>query len=381
MQTASQSYLDAVEGSAQPVAVVDAWYEGDLVAADLPIIGGSVTLDAARAITGSATVVTGSPDATLVPSRWDAPLAPYGSELQIRCGLKAAAGTTELFSLGWYRIDKSKPEEWWDTYPHPRDPSAPPLWACKGVKVTAECSDHMSYVDGDKFVIPEAPASLTSVLDEIRRIARDSVPIASFTGLSDAAIPASVSYQSSRVQAIQDLADVIGRVARVDPDGALALHPKTPSGPAVWSVDVGRGRGKIMNWDRPLDRSGLYNAVISTGTTPDGVPVQGVAVEPTGPLRYNGPFGRVPYPRSSSLITSEAAAQADAQTWLARLVRERIAPVVVSCAPNFALLLDDIVEVVLPDTTLSGPVSAITWPLPKGPMQMTVMVPIDQLWG
>ena len=252
---------------------------------------------------------------------------------------------------------------------------------CKGVKVTAECSDHMFLIDRNKFTAPEAPVSLSSVLDEISRIARDNVLIADLDGIADAAIPGTIAYQSSRVQAIQDLADVLGLVARMDPDGALALYPKTPSGPAVWSVDVGRDQGKIINWNRELNPDGLYNAVISTGTTPEGVAVQGIALEETGPLRWGGPFGHVPYPHSSPLITSQEAAYADAQTRLARLVQERIVPITLSCSPNFALVLDDIVEVVLPDTTLQGPVSTITWPLPKGPMQMTVMVPRDQIWG
>lgn len=380
MQEASQDYLDAGGGSSRPVAVADSWYDGELIAEDLPIISGSITLDSSRAIHGAGNLVIGSPDGTFVPRGWNAPLAPFGSEIQVRCGLQAAVGSTELFSLGWYRLETSKPDEWWGSYPHPTDPDAPPLWVCKGVKVTTDASDHMSYVDRYKFLAPEAPASLTSVLTEIRRLARDTVPIADWTGIGDAPIPATISYQSSRLQAIQDLADVLGRVARMDPDGALMLYPKTSTGPAVWTVEVGPNTGKIMNWDRPLTSAGLYNAVVSSGATPEGIPVQGIVVEAGGPLRWGGPFGRVPYLYSSPLITSQAAADADAETRLSRLIRERVVPVVVRTAPNFALLLDDVVELALPDSTLTGPVSTITWPVPQGPMQMTVMVPADQLW-
>lgn len=380
MQDASQDYLDAGSGSTRPVAVVDSWYDGELIAADLPVIGGSVTLDAGRAIHGATNLVVGSPDGTLVPRGWDAPLSPFGSEVQVRAGLQAAAGATEMFSLGWYRLSKADPDEWWGSYPDPTDPENL-LWACKGVKVTADADDRLSYVDRYKFLAPEAPESLASVLTEIRRLVRDTVPVADWDDIDDAAIPATISYQASRLQAVQDLADVLGRVARMDPDGALMLYPKSPAGPAVWTVEVGPGKGKILNWNRPLDSAGLYNAAVSSGTTPEGVPVQGIVVENSGPLRWGGPFGRVPWLHSSPLITSQAAADADAETRLARLIRERVVPVVVATAPNFALLLDDIAELQLPDATLTGPVSAVTWPVPQGPMQMTVMVPADQLWG
>lgn len=380
MQTVTAAFLDALQGSVRPVMRVDAWYDGRLVLGDVPVIGGSVTLDGNRAIHGAASLVAGSPDDTLVPSRWDAPLAPYGSECQIRCGIQTGPGATEMVSLGWFRLDSSDPSEWWANYRPEAQPELPEVWVCRGVKVAVQASDRLSILDDNRFLAPESPSDLSSVITEIKRITRDLIPIADLSAIGDAPIPAGIAYQSSRIQAVQDLADVLGRVARMDPDGALTLVPKTVTGDPVWTVKVGRDDGQIIDWGRKLDRQRLYNGVVSSGTGPDGVPVQGVATEETGPLRWGGPFGRVPYGHSSPLITTGDIAQDDAFTRLARLIEERVVPVTVRCPANYALQLDDIVRVELPDATLDGPISSITWPLPGGEMVLVVMVPRSQLW-
>lgn len=297
----------------------------------------------------------------------------------MRHGLNTANGT-EWVSLGWFRIDTSDPKENWVAYTDPTNPRVAPRWVQRGTKVSVQGSDRMARLDDARFLAPETPESLASVITEVKRLARDIVPIADLSGFSDAPIPASLAYQTSRVQAIQDLADVLDLVARINPDGLLTLAPKSPTGDAVWTVEVG-SQGQIVDWGRKLDRAKIYNAVVSSGTTSEGVPVQGIALEEEGPFRWGGPFGRVPFGHSSPLINSEAAAQADAATRLERLASERVVPITVSCVMNAALELDDIAGVALPDITLTGPVVALSRPLLSAVMEMTLMVPRSQLWG
>lgn len=376
MQDVSDEFLDALTGSLIPTVTVDAWYEGSLVMANVPLVSGSVTVDGSRAIAGSATIVAAKEDESLVPKRWDAPLGPWGSLLQVRAGVKFGS-TTETVSLGWYRIDTSDPQEWWVKYQ--KNPAKDPEWVCRGMQVQVEASDRMSILEDARFLGPEAPESTASVFNEIRRLARDLVPIADWTGKTDGAIPASVAYQTSRVQAIQDLADVLGYVARFNANGALDLRDKAPSPTSVWTVDI--DEGDVVSWGGKLDRSDLYNGVISTGQGPDGVPTQGAQVESSGPLRWDGPLGRIPYGHSSPLLTTNAAAQADAETLLERLISERVARIVVTCTANPALEWGDTVTLKLPRKTLKGTVRSITWPLPAKTMTMTVMVPRTQIWG
>lgn len=381
MQDTSPAFRAALKGSYVPTCTVDAWYDGRLILAGVPMESGSVTVDGSRAISGSLTLTAAKPDDSLVPDRWDAPLAPFGSQLHVRAGV-TFGGTTEQVSLGWYRIDEADPQEWWTSYTpdFDEDPTQVPRWVSRGMQVTVQASDRMALVDDDAFVSPEAPTSTTSVIAEIQRLVQDIVPVADLTGITDAAIPAAIAYQTSRVQAIQDLANVLGRVARIDPNGALTLIPKVPSMTPVWTVTVGRD-GDITNWGRKLDRRDLHNGVISTGQTAEGVPVQGSKVETDGPLRWGGPFGRVPFGHSSPLLTTATAAEADASTLLERLVRERVAPITVECVANPALEWNDAVRLVLPNRNLVGIVRSITWSLPAKTMSMTVLVPRSQLWG
>lgn len=378
MQRVSDEFEAALQGSVRPLMVVDAWYDGSPVMTDVPVSGGSVDLDTDRTIHGSLSLEAASSDDSLAPRSWDSPLAPFGSELQVRVGFQTSRGN-EFVSLGWYRIDSSDPKEEWQFYDDPTDPDAPKLQAYKGTTVAVESADRMSHLDDARFLSPETPASLSSVQAEIVRIAGGIVPLASWAGVPDAAIPASIAYQTSRVQAIQDLAGVMGYKARMNANGQLTLVPVASTGDPVWTITVG-SEGTAVNWSRKLDRSQLYNGVVASGTTAEGVAVVGIATEQDGPLRYGGPFGRVLYGHSSPLITSTSAAQADATTRLASLIRDRVVPVTVRCIAHPALELDDIVALELPDATLTGPVSSIQWPLPPTSMELTVMVPREQIW-
>lgn len=376
MQDVSQDLLDAVStGSFSMTLRVDAWYDGEIVLEDAPAISASVSQDRTRAIHGDATMIAACEDESLVPRSWSDPLATYGQVLQVRAGVRWGGGSEDV-SLGWYRIDQSTPAEWWTEY---ADAAGVKRLVCRGTQVTTQCSDLMSGIDDDRFLVGESPASLASVKDEIRRLARDHVPIADLDHVTDATIPASVVYQTSRVGALQDLAAVLGCWAVMGADGALTLRPLLPSDTPVWTVSV--TEKQILDWDRSLTRADMYNAVISTGATSDGTPVQGMALEPSGPLRYGGPFGRIPFGHSSPLITSATAAQTDADSRLARLIRERVARVTIALPANPALELGDTIGVQLPDKHLTGQVHAITWAIPEGTMRVVVTVPRAQIWG
>lgn len=380
MQDVSADWLAALQGSYQPTVRVDAWYDGELVHEGVPISSGTVTLDRSRAIAGSLNLDAAATDDTLVPSAWDSPLAPYGSVLNVRAGIRYGAEAGESVSLGWYRIDSADPREWWTPYRPTADLTVDPEWVCRGTLVKVAASDRMSILDDAKFLVPEAPEALTSVLDEITRLARDHVPVDDLSAISDTAIPQSIVYQTSRVEALQALADVLGYWVRMSPGGGLNLVPQQPSTTPVWTVTVGEF-GTVAEWSRQQDRSDLRNGVVSRGQTSDGTPVQGIAVETTGPLRWDGPLGNIPEEYSSNLLTTEAAAQEDAETRLARLIEERVSPVTVKCVTNPALELDDTVNIVLPDRTLTGQVSQLSIPLGASTMSMVVTVARDQLWG
>lgn len=370
MLATTANYAAAIEGSTTPVQVIDAWYAGELVAPNIPVASALVTYDSTRAIAGSLSLVVQTDDEALNPTAWDSPLAPFGSELHVRAGLQLS-GSPELLSCGWFRINECDPQEWWAPY---QLPDGEQRWALRGLQLTINAADRMCAVDDNQMLAPEQPASLTSVLNEIARLARDDVPIGEF-GVADAAIPSSIAYQQSRVANLQALADLLGRSARVDRNGALRLVTKSP-GASVWTVTVG---DTAVSWSNRLTRDGVYNGAVALG---DGsAPVVGSAKEDVGPLRWDGPFGRVPTQHSSPLITNQTAATAAAKDKLRRSIQERMVPVTVQCPANPAIELDDVMTIVQPNRTLSGQVSSIALPLPLSTMTVVLMVPRPQLGG
>lgn len=371
MQTVPAGFLDALTGSISPKVQVDAWYDGQLVAADLPLTAGSVTIDTTRTIAGSCSATFGSEDSTLAPTSWDSPLACYGSQLHVTAGLQLPDGL-QMLSLGWFRIDSYDAGEWWKQYPGGQ-------WVMVGTKVDNQCSDLMSALDDARFLAPTAPASLTSALTEIRRLAAGLVQIESLSGITDVAIPQSITYTDSRVQAITDLAALLGCVPRMSPDGALNLYPSAPAA-SVWTVSVDDG-APILGWGRRGDRVSLYNGVTSSGTASNGTQVQGSATQTTGPLRWGGPFGQVPYAHANPLLDSNSSASQDATSMLAALSSQQVVQVPVTLPWNPALEVGDVITLQLPDVALTGPVLSLVWPLTPGPMTAVVAIARTDLWG
>lgn len=119
MQAVSAAFLAAIRGSHRPRVRVDAWYGGELVAADLPVAaGGTLNLDAGRTVQGQ---ITGlrvvDPDGRFEPRSETAALAPYGSRLHVTGWVD---GLGDVLSLGWYRITRSATTSRWGWYDTPR---------------------------------------------------------------------------------------------------------------------------------------------------------------------------------------------------------------------------------------------------------------------
>lgn len=380
MLPVTADFVDALTGSFTATVRADAWYDDDLAAENIQILDLTVNAERDRAVPTDVSVTFVGDGDSLALSSWSSPLAPYGQVIQLRAGIEWTGGSEDV-PLGWYRIDSADPSEWWASYQVESGGKTVTRWVRRGTQVGVQAADRMALIDDARFLVPESPASVASAKTEIVRLVRELVPVADLSHVVDQPIPASIAYQTSRVEAVQALAAVLGCWARIDADGAFTLTSLTPAVDAVWTVTVEDPGEQILDWGHALDRSGLYNAVISSGTAEGGAPVQGVATETAGPLRWDGPFGRVPFEHSSPLITTATAAQTDADSRLARLIRERVAKVRVRCPANPALELGDTIDVALPDRALRGQVHAMTLRYPEAVMDMTVTVPRSQIWG
>lgn len=412
MQSVSQNFLQALDGSFRPIYLIDAWYDGQLVLAtdDLPILSGSVTIDSTRAIAGSASVVSSSPDGKLLPASFDSPLACYGSQLHIRAGIDFPSGP-ELVSLGWFRIDSYSGAEQWrkvqrrtntigdildgglypgdDTYPgddvYPGSPDrgepvGPPQWLLVGTQISNDCSDLMSSIDDAQMLVPQQPSQLLSALDEIVYLASGIVPVEDFSAITDAPIPRSITYGTSLTQAIADLAALVGCVPQMSPDGALGLISINAGAP-VWKVSVSAEEVPLLGWTRSGDRTGVYNGVVSAGASVDGTPLQGVAHLSSGPLRWAGPFGQVPFGQNNALLTTPNSAKKDAASKLRLLSATQTVVITITCPANFALQTFDVLTVELPDRSFPGVIQSLGFTIGAAVMTIQLVVSRDDLWS
>jgi hypothetical protein len=394
MQARSDQWDQALAGTFQQVVQVDAWYDGELIEEDLQGVTGSVSVDSTQLVQGSSAVTAADDAGKLIPVTPDAIVGCYGTQLHVRGGILLPGGNVEIKSLGWFRIDTADPDEQWQQYmtrrharswgglfPGPSTfPSThtfpsrhvdvsegptSPVWVPRGTIVETSASDLMILLDEAQFLAPEQPASLASVVVEIQRLCQGIVPVADMSAITDAAI-----------------ADVLNATPRMNPDGALELIPTTPSGGPVWAVAAGSASiPPISQWKRHLDRAGIFNAVVLTGTDISGNPIQGIATLDVGPLRYGGPFGRAVYRDTSQTASSNAQCTAEAQAKLHELSAQRTVVIPVVVPTNYALQGNDIISIGLPDRTLEGPVTSIQFPLSAETMPVGVEIPRDQLWA
>lgn len=364
MQAVSQAFMDALSGSVEPVCSADVYYDGEMIEQGLPITGGQVSFDAAATVRGTCQLIVNDPDGRLAPKLRADPLAPYGQEINIRAGLQVS-GAPETVSLGWYRIQQATPSESW------RWLGKEALPVASGASIPIEGRDRGSKLVDYPFMTPEQPVA-TTVWAEVVRLTAGLVPV-SDPGF-DADIPAgSIVYSTDRWEAIVTLAKLCSAHPVITPDGALTLVLDAP-GPVVWKLDSGP-EATIGGFEPTLSRTGLRNAVNVQGVDALGNPITVILTQETGPLRWGGPFGCVPAEQVvDPMLTTLAAVTARAKWMLARAIRGGSQSLDIPTVLNYALELEDMVEVNLPNRKGTVPVTKLTMPM-RGTMTTTVAIP------
>lgn len=331
-----------------------AWYNGALAwPTPLNIAQWSLDWDDSREW-GTANLTVADPTGRLAPWLLEDPLGTGGARLQIiyRVG---GAGT---INLGWFRPQRTQPAEKWAGYTvteagtlTPGTPVPPgkrlhmqPMGAT--IQVTAR--DLAGMVADDRFVAPESPQGASpTVIGEIRRLLSGRVPVTVLPGVTDTAVNTSLIYQQQgdRWAAVQDLARRLSAAVRMNGDGQCEVYPITPAAPAI--TLTGGPAGVTVRVDRSQDTSSvpLYNIFVADGTGTDAsgnqTPIRGVAQINAGPLRVDGPNGRVPKFYSSNMITTQAQADAAAAQMRDTQIAGATTDLDIECAPMPHLQVGD----------------------------------------
>jgi len=331
----TQRFLDALRASHNVRVQVDAYRAGILVQSDLPVGGGSVTIDATSDVRRQLDLSIADPSLAPAAGSTTGPLAPFGTELFVRRGIAFPDGSVEWVPLGWFRVQQVSAS------------------LSVGV-VRVQCVDRSRTVADAKFLTMTQSVTANTIPNEIKRLVQGAIPTATFIDQTGSTtMTPELMWESERWAAITDLARSIGAECFFDANGNCVLRSVPSIDSAVsWYVDAGAS-GVLVEGSRETSRESTYNGVVATGERTDNFAPYSATVtdnNPSSPTYWLGAYGQVPYFYTSASITTLTQAQSAASGLLARtkgLTRQ----VSLSSVPNPALDAGDVIQVVFPDAS------------------------------
>jgi hypothetical protein len=374
----SAEFAAAVKASHTVLCGADLWYDGNLLASNLPVVEGQLSIDDDALTQARLSLTIADPYnqyTPRLPSDVNA-INVYGQEVFLKLGVLIPGRGPEYVGAGWFRVQQLRVKRRW------RRPSG--RAAAGGATLTADALDRIQAITDYRFLAPEQPAPGATCFGEIRRLAQGVVPLAEWPPLDDPAVPSTLTYTESRRDALAALAAAADVRVFMNNAGNLDIRPLILlGGPAPltpdWTLSAGPDGG-LFDLEETLSRDGVYNAIVARGEqTGDHAPVQGIAYEtrPTSPTRWDGPYGRVPAFMASPLLDSQQAADKAATTRLGTLLAARDRQVTVYGPPNPAVLPGlTIIRAVTPHVTYTGLCSAMT--LPCGPRKAAYVLRVPE---
>jgi hypothetical protein len=333
MYPISTTFRQALTASHTISVQADAYYNGALTVANLPIADGSVTVDRGSKTRRSLSLTIADPK--LLPWNATDPLAVYGQQIVVSRGIRYPNGAKEMVPLGTFRID---------------EPSGDVLTG--PVTITGK-SMECAIID-DAFSVPTSTRGLGNCVDAITYLIQQTLPTAAVVNeTSDNRNPACaiVTWDAGadRWDSVTQIAKAMKAEIYVDALNRFVIRdiPNVLSSSVVWDIAEGEG-GTLMSSARQMSRTAVFNAVVASGenTASGTAPVSATAKDtaPTSPTRWGGPFGKVTKRISSALWTTVPICQAAADAALF----DAIAPNVqtsISAIPNPALEGGDVIRV------------------------------------
>ncbi|HKE76629.1 MAG TPA: DUF5047 domain-containing protein [Acidimicrobiales bacterium] len=300
---------------------------------EVPVIGGSVTIDRDAQVRrqGSLDVTFRLADPFTVDVARE---LPYGGYCTIERGIRYADGTVERVQLGRFRVESI-------------------VWSQLQGQATLTLADRMAQIQDEPLGTPLAfpgTAPSNAAVQLVQLVFGSAIQYHVLTNPASEPPLTNTVYIDDRAAAINDLASSVGAAAMFDNLGDFVIRPRTAGTVPVWTIDAA-ARGVLIEASETLDRSSVRNGVLVRGQ-PDSeqAPIYSLATfdDPTSPIRWGGPFGHVALISDSTAVSTQAQADAAAQSLLnLRLGLSRT--LTLTAVPNPALEPDDVIEVVFAD--------------------------------
>lgn len=343
--------------------VADVYYGGTRLLQDIPVDDWSLAGDYDARIKTSAKariVYQGDFAESYTPREATDALAAFGQELHLFMVI-SLGDFVERMRVGIYRIDD---------VPSARDRVA----RIDGRKLTVGSVVDLDLVDRSDTCDTltrslEQPRSLTSAWAEIVRMSRLQVT----RTVPDKAIPNSIVYSRNRLDAVQQLAGLLGGRAFMLSDGTLGVSPDAAGDPTI-KYRRGEPDGTIIGDEYSMSSRAIANCVFGDFEDENGNGIHAEATINSGPLRVDGPFGEraVEYPGDQKqFIRTVDAANTAVRNHLAKVSRRGPFEIPVTLVPDPRLEIGDIVTLDREDGIVTGRVVSYSHPR-RGAMQMTV---------
>lgn len=304
----------ALEGSRPADSLVAwAWRGGSLVLPDpLEIISWSAADEAGESVkvNQKMSFTVADPGGVLGAWRLDDVLGVAGTRLHVVYKIGGAGAV----NFGRFRITDNSPDEVTESrvideygYLEP-DGSLPPhkrrVYSTRAV-VKIDAADITLEADNDKFESPESPPPYSDVQNEFRRLMSRHFLTVFDDNVPNVLLSSKLVYERERLEAGQDILGRIGARYRMGGDGECQVY--VPGGAPVLRIEPDAG---LVSVTRKQSITGLYNRWVVEGKElENGSKVMAGVSLTSGPLRYDGPHGRVPFAYSSTMIESWEQAQ------------------------------------------------------------------------
>jgi hypothetical protein len=291
--TVSDSFLEAIRQSGKRKTVVDVYYGkgslSQLIASDLPVVSGSITIDSKGNNRRSGSIVIGDPD--LFPNLLNnTPIEPYGTEFVIKSGVTYADGTEELVPLGKFPIYTISGREEGGMFPEVR------------FFDRSKICEESGYLEPRDYSGKRCIDRIEKLMDYM--FGDDGGPIDIHVGddVQDIKLPGGSNFSENHWARIQKLAETMATEVFFDVNGDLVIQTPPfvdqsfPLQSAVFAIDPG-DYGVLVSATRTITRDQTYNRIGVYGAPPNGNGTQpyGEATDsnPRSPTYFYGPFGKV----------------------------------------------------------------------------------------
>lgn len=351
MYPVTDAFLAALASPSQRVATRVVAVDGDGNTTTLRATGGSVTMDAGRAIIRTCSVRLTETETLTLQEVFDLIMTP-GIEVRVERGL-LVGGSAELVPLGLFSTDN----------------------ASFSRRVTGEInytgSDRSKKIARARFTSPYQIAAGSNLATAITtllqsRYAPTQVDFSNVTGTTNAAIVWEAGPSSDPWREARTLMSDYGFDLNFDGDGIARAQvvPDPATTPAAFSFGAGETNLVLdATVSGTLERT--YNGVIASGEG-SGVttPVRAVVwdTDPASPTYYLSGFGQAPYFYTSPQLTTVAQCEVAAATILAR-VKGRAQGLAWTSIVNPALEPLDVVTTTLRGVTSTVVIDQLTIPL------------------